>query len=197
MSYSPQVNDYVTWNTAGDYGVVKSVDPDSSTATVVDKDGADQSDIAYADMKPSAMARMTLKAGPNVIELLENIAGVTLYNVLMKRGYAGPENLSFALSDAIYEFLAKPFVADWFDMARSPVLDSDQTAFFQSSDFTEPIRKLPQLVIIQQILQKMVWKKPFAHGIMHNIIAGYSGLAATNIADRMITGDDTKKFRYT
>ena len=82
MSYSPQVNDYVTWNTAGDYGVVKSVDPDASTAVVVDKDGTDQSDIAYADMKPSAMARMTLKAGPNVIELLENIAPQKDENIL-------------------------------------------------------------------------------------------------------------------
>ena len=195
--YEPKKNDYVTYNAAGDYGVIKSVDGSAKTAVVKDKHGAEQTDIAFADITQSAMARMTLKAGPNVIELLENIAGVTLYNVLMKRGYAGPENLSFALSDALYEFLLKPFVADWIDMSRSPVLEENQDAFIQTSDFTEPIRKLPQLVVLQQILQKVIWKKNFGHGIMHNIAGGYAGLTVTNIADRMFSADTGKPFRYT
>ena len=196
MVDAAKIGDFVTFTESGKsfYGRVKSVSGEDYT--VVDIDGKEKS-VKAADLEVSTMARMRMNASPNTIEMLENVTAMALYNKMIAgRNLMGPEQVSFLVAEIVHEYILKGYVSGWFDMLKAPSLKKDQDSFIQSDDFTDPLRKLPFLFVLQQLTQKLLYKKNFSHGVFHNIMGGYSALAVSNVADRLITADKTKKYRY-
>ena len=196
MVEAAKIDDFVTFKEGGKsyYGRVKSVSGEDYT--VVDIDGKEKS-VKAADLEVSTMARMRMNAAPNTIEMLENVAAMSLYNKMIAgRNFTGPEQVSFLVAELVHEYILKGYVSGWFDMLKAPSLETDQDSFIQSDDFTDPLRKLPFLFVLQQLTQKIFYKKNFSHGAMHNLLGGYSALTVSNVADRLIRADKTKEFRY-
>ena len=197
MVEAAKIDDFVIFSEGGKkiYGRVKSVSGDKYVIT--DSSGKEHSAIPQSDVEVSAMARMRMNAAPNTAELAENVAAMSLYNKFIAgRNFMGAENVSFLVAEIVHEYFLKGYVSGWFDMLKAPSLEKDQDSFIQSDDFTDPLRKLPFLFVLQQLTQKLFYKKNFSHGAMHNLLGGYSALAVSNVADRMITADKTKKYRY-
>ena len=194
MVYTPRVNDYVTFGDKEEYGVVKLVE--KTQVTVVDKNGNEQT-VAAGLVKPSTFARITIKAMPNIKELAENVAFMSAYNgAIAGRRIMGPENVSFLVAELIHEFLLKGTLASYFDFLAETHLNEDANSFFQMSDFTDPLRKLPFVFALTQLAQKFLYKKPLSHGAFHNILGGYSSMGMSNVADRMFTAEKGKKYAY-
>ena len=64
------------------------------------------------------------------------------------------------------------------------------------TDFTDPLRKLPFVFALQQLTQKLFFKKPLSYGAFHNLIGGYASMGVTNVADRMFRAEKDKKYAY-
>ena len=117
------------------------------------------------------------------------------YNPLVAgRSVTGPENVSFAIAEVVHEFLLKAVTSNFADMLLPPTLTSSEVkeAWLQSADFTEPLRKIPFVFGLQQLVQKFLFKKPLNHGIMHNLLGGYASMVVSNAADRMYYSGETK-----
>ena len=198
MVDAAKIDEFVTFNEGGKkiYGRVKSVSGDNKYV-ITDSSGTDHSNIQQSDVEVSAMARIRMNATPNTIEILENVTAMSLYKKMVAgRNLMGPEQVSFLVAEIAHEFLLKGYVGGFFDMLKAPSLATDQDSFIQQDDFTDPLRKLPFLFVLQQLTQKLFFKKNFSHGAFHNIMGGYSALAVSNVADRLMTADKTKKYRY-
>ena len=63
--------------------------------------------------------------------------------------------MSFVLADLAHEFLVKGFAEQMMDMLGPTSLTKDAGDFFQTSDFTDVLRKLPFLVTLQQAFQHL------------------------------------------
>ena len=190
------VGDYVLFkeNKEEKYGRVTKVEGGNMTIT-----GADEKPhtIAEADVSGSTMARLSMNAGPNSLEIVENSVAMAIYNKFIAgRTFMGPENVSFLVAEILHEYLLKGYVATWADMLVAPSIKTDASGFMQSDDFTDPLRKLPFVFALQQIFQNLFYKKPLSFGAMHNLLGGYSALAVSNVADRMFTNEKGKEYRY-
>ena len=93
--------------------------------------------------------------------------------------------MSFVLADLTHEFLVKGFAEQVMDMLGPTSLTKDADAFFQTSDVTDVIRKLPFLVALQQTIQHLLFKKPLNHQMMSNLFGGAGILYVSNVGDRM------------
>ncbi len=176
------------------YGRVTKME--GGTATITAVDGTSHS-IAEANVSASTMANLRMNAQPNTIEIVENTVAMSLYNKFVAgRTFMGPENVSFLVAEILHEYLLKGYVSSWADMLAAPTIKKDADSFMQSDDFTDPLRKLPFVFVIQQILQKMIYKKPFSFGAMHNLLGGYSALAVSNVGDRLFFSEKDKEYRY-
>ena len=195
--YSPRVDDYVSFGDDHKYGRVTALDNDKNTATLIDADGKTQTE-AYGKIQQSVAARLRMKAQPNAIEMAENVVFMTLYNkAVAGRSVTSAENVSFLIAEILHEFLLKGTLSNWFDFMKEPVLEKDADSFFQTSDFVQdPARRLPVIFVLQQLIQKLMYKKQFSHGAMHNLLGGWAALSVSNVADRMFNAEKGKKYRY-
>ena len=183
------------------YGRITAVDESAKTYDIRDADDTIVSGVAEAEVKASYAARVSMRSGSNFREVAENVVAMSIYNPLIAgRSVTGPENISFAIADTVHEFLLKPATSGWAEFLSETVLkEEDAEKGFATSDFTDPFRKLPFVAVLQQLTQKMIFKKQFSHGIMHNLIGGYVSMAVSNFADRMFQGVDEKRdntYRY-
>ena len=195
MVYSPKVNDYVTFGVENQYGKIKGIDVTSATATIVDSSAKEHKGIALGTIKLSRMARISIKAGPNLREVVENVVLMSAYNPLVGgRAIMGAENMSFLVAEIIHEFLTKGLAASFMDMLDSTTLSSadDKEAYFQTADFTDAARKIPFVFALTQLTQKFLFKKPLGHGMLHNLLGGYSAMVVSNFGDRMYYSDEPK-----
>jgi len=176
---------YVTFGSDKKYGRVVSVDNSAGTAVV--NDGVtDTSGVQQSTIEESTMARIAVKAKPNFREVVENVVAMSIYNPLVAgKGITSPENISFALADAVHEFLLKGVSASFFEMLDATTLDADIDSWFKGSDFTDAFRKIIFVFALTQLSQKLIYKKPMGHAMMHNLLGGYASLVVSNWADRM------------
>ena len=190
-----KVNDYVVFGDKKSYGKVKAIS--GQTVTIVDSSGNDQT-AQLNTVEQSSMARIVIKAMPNMREAAENVIAMSAYNSFVgKRSLTSVENTSFLIASLVHEFFLKGFAASYFDILGDVTLDKkeDREAFFQSADFTEPVKRLPFIFGLTQLVQKLVFKKPLNHGAMHNLLGGYASMAVTNFADRkFFQGEDVYSY---
>ena len=99
-------------------------------------------------------------------------------------------------AEIVHEYLLKGYASSWLDMLAQPVIETEADSFMQSSDFTDPLRKLPFVFVLQQLAQKLLYKKPFSFGAMHNLLGGYTALTVSNVGDRMFFAEKDKPYRY-
>ena len=145
-------------------------------------------------VKKSLWAKMQMQAKPNAREALENSALFMAYSsIFMKNDFLGAENVSFLVAEGIHEFLLKGMLAGLADMLGPTELKKDAGEFFKSEDFTEPARRIGFVLALQQISQRMLFKKSWGHQVVSNLLGGYSCMALTNVVDRMWNVDDDAK----
>jgi hypothetical protein len=142
---------------------------------------------------------MKIRAMPNFREVAENAVASSVYHPLvMKNSIFGAENMSFVLANATHEFLLKGFAESILDMLKpSSLTGEDSSAFFQMADITDGLRKLPFVVALQSVYQKLLFKKPWNHQVMSNIFGGFGILYVSNVGDRMWYADEGKTPAYT
>ena len=82
-------------------------------------------------VKKSTWARMQMRAGPNFREAAENVVAFAAYQGLIrKHAVMGPESVSFAISEAIYELGLKGIVSDMMPSILGPtIVKKDGDAF--------------------------------------------------------------------
>ena len=151
-------------------------------------------DKLVAGVKRSSWAKMRMQAGPNFREAAENIVLFSTYQALIrKKQVMGAESVSFAIAEGVYELLLKDFIsAAMPSLLGATKLDKDADAFFAMSDFSEPARRIIPLWVLQQLIQRFMYKKGWAHDAISNLIGGYGALALSNIGDRFFMQDDGK-----
>lgn len=78
----------------------------------------------------------------------------------------GPESVSFAIGDSLHELFLKDTIAPFAQMLQSPYIAAatESKSFVNMKDFVnDPLRKLPFTVLWTQIVQRIMFKKPFKH----------------------------------
>ena len=151
-----------------------------------------------SSIKKSSWARMRMKAGPNFREAAENVVAFGAYQALVRNhALMGPEAVSFAISELVYELGLKGFVSDAMPSFLGPTeLTKDADSFFSMSDFTEPARRIVPIWALTQIIQKYMFRKHWGHEAISNLIGGYGACAVSNIVDRMMYADTSKTPQY-
>jgi hypothetical protein len=204
MTYKAKKRDYVSWKKDDKvrYGQVVSVADKTITVLASDpaegeKGGITQAQASFKDIGYSTMARMSMRAMANVRELAENVVVFSMYSSFWKKNSAaGAENMSFLLAELVHEFLTKGFSERFMSFLEPTYLDTEADSWIKGSDFSDSARKLPFVFGFQQIFQKMLFRKPWSHQAMSNLLGGYSALTLTNIADRMAVADKEKSPQY-
>ena len=202
MPYEAKKGDYVSWkSSAADdaetfYGQVTAVAKNKDvTIKKADEETAESpaQQSNFHKLAKSAWARMKIRAKPNFRELAENVAFASAYHpLIMKNSIMGAENISFLLADATHEFLLKGFAEQIMDMLKPTSLTKDGDAFFQMADISDSLRKVPFVVGLQQVFQRILYKKGWGHQIVSNLLGGTGVLYASNVADRMFYSEDGK-----
>ena len=83
------------------------------------------------------------------------------------------------------------------DMLKATELSGeDATSIFSMSDMTDALRKIPFVVALQSVYQKLLFKKQWNHQVMSNIFGGFGILYVSNVGDRMYYGDADKGYTY-
>ena len=206
-----KAHDYISWKegTAPDdvihYGQINSFTGSSGSETYVIQDyESDEGTTVsgtisakFTGLKHSQWARMKMRAKPNFRELAENVAFSSVYHPLIaKNQLFGPENVSFLIADALHEYVTKGLSEQMLDMLKPTALTKDSDAFFLMSDITDAMRKIPFVVILQQTVQKLMYKKQWGHQFLSNFLGGASVLYVSNVSDRMFMADSAKNPAY-
>ena len=194
MPYEPKQGDYISYEDSDGkvlYGRIKSADEASGTVVITKyKDGKDLASASvtdYSKLGHSNWARMKMRAKPNGWEVLENaVVGGIYYPLVAGDKLMDSEYYSFLLADITHEFITKQFAESIADMLLPTTLEgSDATDFFSTSDFSDALRKAPFVIALQQMYQKMVFRKSWGHKFISNSIGDFVILAVSNLADRM------------
>ena len=206
MPYEAKVGDFVSWKDADKvrYGAVTAASQSSITVKPYKKktDGSEDSGItgaasALSDLQKSSWARMKFKAKPNMIEVAENaVVASGFHALIMKNKLFGAENMSFLIADTLHEFLTKNMAASMADMFKPYQLTEESGAIFQTADIWDSAQKLPFVTILQQGIQKFVFRKQLNHQLMSNLLGNAGIFYLSNIGDRMWYGDDAKTPAY-
>ena len=192
--HSAKYGKYVSYTDSAGLKYYGVDDPD--TIKTVAK--ANLKDGGSTSIKKSSWARMRMKAGPNFREAAENVVAFGAYQALVRNhALMGPEAVSFAISELLYELGIKGFVSDAMPSFLGPTdLKKDADSFFNMSDFTEPARRIVPIWALTQIVQKYMFKKHWGHEAISNLIGGYGSCAVSNIVDRMMYADTSKSPQY-
>ena len=208
MVYKAKKGDYVSWEEgSGDdkeikYGKIVATSG-SNVHMKYDEEGKKDDPTVnvsnFPKLAKSVYARMKMRAKPNFREVAENIVVASVYHpFVMRNTLFGAENMSFALADFVHEFVIKGFAEQAMDALAPTSLKGDEgSAIIQTADFSDALRKLPFVVGLQHIFQRIMFKKPWNHQVMSNILGGFGILAVPNMGDRMWYNDESVDPTYT
>lgn len=163
---------------------IQPVDKDSSVITV---------DLTEVEL--SRMTGMRMNMTSNLLEVAENVVGNSLILRMFGHHFTGPSSISFAISDAVWEFGLKGFVSPLAGFLGAPAIsptDENADSTFKMSDVMDVGRRVPFTWILTQTVQKFVFKKAFWHNAVVNLGAQAGSMYATNVVDRYFRYDKDK-----
>lgn len=195
------IGNYVKWKDLEDEWVRGIVTAVTDAGLTVKANGATATeDILKTAAKLSRYGGIKGEWQNNLIEIAENVAIHSIFQRFMyKNNMMGPESVSFAIGDALHELFLKDTVAPFAQMLQSPYIEAgaDSKSIVNMKDFVnDPLRKLPFTILWAQIVQRMMFKKPFKHNFFKNLISQYVALAGTNVIDRQVRQKKTESYRY-
>ncbi len=123
----------------------------------------------------------------NVLEVLSNSVNFAIIQKVRGRPFFKSGRLmSFAVSDAAYETLAKayiePYLMGFIKMSVARIADD---RFIQAGDFQDALKAVP-VAILQGIYGKMFQRKGWTSDFMRNMVEGYIAMVLANIDTRLI-----------
>ena len=154
--------------------------------------GSPESGVADALLKSAGYRAHASQSG--IAPVIEVAINATLYAIIQKFRKSdrtfGPRFMSFAISDAIYELLAKYYVEQYVPFLRPAAL-LKPAGFFSNGDFMDGLKFIP-IVIIQEIVHLFNKHKAFQH-LLKNSIDAFSAIVVGNVVGRGVSAKMTKK----
>jgi len=197
MVYEAKLNDYVSYKDGGEvkYGVVTGVGESAITVTTEGKT-ATKAQSEFAEIAKSEWAKAKIRAIPNFVEVLENAVVSGGIHWFRGNGVLGQLNMSFLFADLVHEFVTKQLSEQVMDMFIPEFIEKDADAYFLMSDGTDALKKGPVVAIIQALILKMIYKKPFAFQLVPNLLQNTVTMYLSNVGDRMFYQDKKKTPQY-
>ena len=154
--------------------------------------GSPESGVADALLKSAGYRAHASQSG--IAPVIEVAINATLYAIIQKFRKSdrtfGPRFMSFAISDAIYELLAKYYVEQYVPFLRPAAL-LKPAGFFSNGDFMDGLKFIP-IVIIQEIVHLFNKQKAFQH-LLKNSIDAFSAIVVGNVIGRGVSSKMTKE----
>ena len=154
--------------------------------------GRPESGVADALLKSAGYRAHASQSG--IAPVIEVAINATLYAIIQKFRKSdrtfGPRFMSFAISDAIYELLAKYYVEQYVPFLRPAAL-LKPAGFFSNGDFMDGLKFIP-IVIIQEIVHLFNKQKAFQH-LLKNSIDAFSAIVVGNVIGRGVSSKMTKE----
>ena len=119
---------------------------------------------------------------------LEVAANAIVYSIIQKIRSGptfGHRFQSFLISDIVYEFVLKYFVDRYVPMFMAAPVERGYG--FGVSEFQDALKAVP-IVLVQQIVQKMMYRQKWSGHVLKNIIDAFVACALANVAQRNLTG---------
>ena len=165
---------------------------DGFSVAMFDKEGklgAPESGVAATDLKNAGYRAYMSSSGlgPAYEVAINSVVYAVISKMRKSTTTFGPRFMSFMISDAIYEFGGKYFLEQYVPMLRPESLaKADATGWFSQGDFRDGLKAIP-IILIQEIVQKFMYRqKAFVHA-MKNAVDAYASIVAGNISGRVIT----------
>ena len=207
QKYTPKLWDYVSWTEeeASRYGQVTAILGQEITVTAYtpkegEEDGITKGISAFDKLDSSTWAKVKMTSLPNLWEVGENVVVASMYHAFIKKNkLLGPENMSFLIADLVHEFITKNLAQKLAAVFDSYSLDAKTSGdFFVMTDVYDSLQKVPFVTVLQQAVQNLVFKKPFNHQLLSNILGNAGTFYVSNVGDRMMFSDvaKTPAYRY-
>jgi hypothetical protein len=201
MSHTIKKGSYIKWGEGADQqrGLVISVSGDSLTVVPDGKKSADATTVQRKDARLSRIAAMKNKIGVNIVEVVENVTIHGIIQRVMKRDFFGPDSMSFAMADLVYELGLKEVLSPFSDLIADRMVDpADEKpdSFFKSEDWKDMARKVPFTFILTALMKKFVYKQKFFSHAVSNLASQAGALYTTNVLDRNARYSPEKGYQY-
>ena len=201
MGHTIKKGSYVKWGEGKDQkrGQVISVNGDSLSVVADGKKTGEAVTVQRSDARLSRIAAMKNKVGANVVEIVENVTIHGLVQRAMKKDFFGPDSMSFAMAEALYELLLKETLAPFSDLIADRIIDpADEKpdGFLKSEDFKDTARKVGFTWLLTQLMKKFVYKQKFMDSAVRNFASQAGAIYASNVLDRNARYDANKGYRF-
>ena len=201
LEHTIKKGSYIKWGEgdAQQRGQVISVSGSNLTVVPDGKTSSESVTVKTSDARLSRIGAMKGKIAVNLVEIVENVTFHGLVQRAMKRDFFGPDSMSFAMADVVYELGLKDALAPFSDLIADRMVDpADESpdAMFKSEDWKDMARKVPFTWLLTQMMKKFVYKQKFMDSAFRNLASQAAAVYVSNVADRNARYRPGKGYQY-